>query len=114
MRPRGSKLYDLMSSGGAAILLIAWLVQQTYLQETNDRLAKLNSVMTTARVIDSNRLVLQALASMNGADTKNITSLLSDIEQSELSLFDTLQTEHAEAGLTQVPLAGPVFEKFIT
>jgi hypothetical protein len=45
-------------------------------------------------VMDSSRLILQALSSMKGADTNLIASLVSDLGQRELSLFGDLQTKH--------------------
>jgi hypothetical protein len=92
MRVFGIKLYDLMSSVGAAILLIAWLVQQTYLQETSDKLTSLNAARTLATVLQSNRLVLEAIEAIKGVDKEKIKSLLDTSEENQNAVFKDLST----------------------
>jgi len=99
---RGIRRYELLTWIGAGILLLAWLMQQTYLQETTDRLSKLNSAKIIAGVLHSNDLILQGIANINDIKKDDIQSLRQQITQSEAALFHDLESEqtitkHSEA-----------------
>jgi hypothetical protein len=55
------RLYDLVSLVGAIVLLLTWIMQQTYLQETTSRLSELNSYKVAAAILEPNSLMLKAL-----------------------------------------------------
>ncbi len=111
MRLSGVKRHDLMTWAGTAILLLAWIVQQTYLQETADKLSKLNSAKVTAAVLSTNGLVLEGLADVPGTKKESLELLRTKLKQSVDALFDGLRTaklvtKHSEANFTFGPISG--------
>jgi hypothetical protein len=108
MRLRGIKKHDLLTWLGATILLVAWIMQQTYLQETADKLSRLNSAKLNTTLLNTNGLVLEGLLSVPGIKKESLEPLTAQLNQNLLSLYEGLGSEQVETKRSEIKSAfGP-------